>query len=143
MLMLWIKAFHVISLTIWFGGLFYLPRLFVYHAMQSDSRLQQRFILMEKNLYYRIMHPAAFFTFIFGFILAYPYFISHFSGTWLYLKLILVACLMMYHFYLGLLLQRFADQQNRHSAVFFRWLNELPTVFLIAIVLLVMLKPIF
>lgn len=139
--MLWIKAFHLIALTIWFGGLFYLPRLFVYHAQTDNPQMQERFGLMEKKLYYAVLHPGATATVIFGFILLYFHRATDLHAPWLHLKLTLVCLLLLYQFYLGHCYRSFRDKRNTRSAVFYRYLNELPTLFLIAIVLLVVLKP--
>ena len=136
--MLWIKAFHIIFMVTWFAGLFYLPRLFVYHAASTDEVSIERFKIMERKLYYGIMTPGAVATLLFGFWLWLGY---GFGGGWLHAKLALVAVLVVYHVYCGKLLVDFRHDRNRHSHVFYRWLNELPVLILIAIVLLVVLKP--
>jgi putative membrane protein len=136
--MLWIKAFHIIFMVTWFAGLFYLPRLFVYHASSTDAVSIERFKVMERKLYYGIMTPGAVATLLFGFWLWLGY---GFSGGWLHAKLALVAVLVVYHLYCGKLLGDFRHDRNRHGHVFYRWLNELPVLILIAIVLLVVLKP--
>jgi putative membrane protein len=136
--MLWLKAFHIIFMVTWFAGLFYLPRLFVYHAMSEDAASSARFKIMERKLFYGIMTPGAVLTIILGTWLWLGY---DFAGTWLHWKLALVAVLVLYHLYCGKLLVDFRNDRNRHGHVFYRWLNELPVVLLIAIVLLVVLKP--
>jgi len=136
--MLWIKALHIIFLVTWFAGLFYLPRLFVYHAMSEDSESRERFKVMERKLYYGIMTPGGVLTIIFGTWLWLGY---GFSGGWLHAKLVLVALLIAYHLYCGKLLDDFRHDRNRHSHVWYRWFNELPVVLLIGAVLLVVLKP--
>ncbi len=136
--MLWIKSFHIIFMITWFAGLFYLPRLFVYHAMSNDTISIERFKIMERKLFYGIMTPAALFTLIFGFWLWLGY---GMTGNWLYVKLLLVAILVAYHGYCGKLMLDFKHGRNRHGHVFYRWLNELPVLLLIAIVLLVEIKP--
>lgn len=141
--MLWIKAFHIISMVIWFSGLFYLPRLFVYHASSRDAKMNERFLLMEKKLYYFVTHPGAALTILFGIILVYANWSSDLHSTWLQIKLSLVLLLLAYQFYLGCLLRNFARNRNKRSAVFYRWINELPTLVLIGIVLLVVIKPHF
>ena len=136
--MLWIKAFHIVFMVTWFAGLFYLPRLFVYHAMSGDAAGIERFKVMERKLFYGIMTPGAVLTIVFGLWLWLGY---DFSGRWLHWKLALVGVLILYHVYCGKLLADFRADRNRHGHVFYRWLNEFPVVILIAIVLLVVLKP--
>jgi putative membrane protein len=135
--MLWIKAFHIIFMVTWFAGLFYLPRLFVYHAMGGDETSLQRFQLMERKLF-GIMTLGAVLTAVFGAWLWLGY---GFSGGWLNAKLVLVALLIVYHAYLGKVMRDFRQGLNRHSHVFYRWLNEIPAVMLVAIVVLVVVKP--
>lgn len=137
--MLWIKAFHIIFMVTWFAGLFYLPRLFVYHAMSDDAISIARFKVMERKLFYGIMTPGAVITLALGIWLWFGY---DFSGLWLHLKLALVVILVIYHVYLGVLLVAFKQDRNRHSHIFYRWLNEFPVLLLIAIILLVELKPV-
>jgi putative membrane protein len=136
--MLWIKSLHIIFMVTWFAGLFYLPRLFVYHAMSDDLPSIERFKIMERKLYYGIMTPGAVLTIIFGMWLWLGYGIS---GSWLHAKLTLVAILVAYHFYCGKLLTDFKLDRNRHGHVYFRWFNEVPVVILIAVVILVVVKP--
>lgn len=136
--MLWIKAFHVVFMVTWFAGLFYLPRLFVYHAMTADAAGVERFKLMERKLYYGIMTPGAVITVALGLWLWLGY---GFTGGWLHAKLALVILLIAYHLYCGRLLKDFRHDRNRRSHVWFRWFNELPVLVLIAVVLLVVLKP--
>jgi putative membrane protein len=139
--MLWLKAFHLSAIVLWFSGLFYLPRLFVYHAMICDPQMTTRFKRMEKNLYYYITTPGALLTLLFGFSLIYCEAGNSLHSPWLTTKLVLVAFLLIYHLYLGFLLRCFAQNNNRHSHHFYRWINELPTVFLVAIVILAVIKP--
>ena len=136
--MLWLKAFHIIFMVTWFAGLFYLPRLFVYHAMANDTTGIARFKVMERKLFYGIMTPGAILTLISGAWLWVGY---GFSGGWLHAKVALVAVLVAYHVYCGKLMLEFRHGRNRHGHVFYRWLNELPTVLLLAIVVLVVVKP--
>jgi putative membrane protein len=136
--MLWLKALHIIFMVTWFAGLFYLPRLFVYHALSTDHASQQRFKIMERKLYFGIMTPGAVLTILFGSWLWLGY---GFSGGWLMLKLTLVAILVGYHIYCGALLLAFKHDRNRHGHVFYRWFNEFPVLILIAVVLLVVIKP--
>lgn len=135
--MLWIKAFHIIFMVTWFAGLFYLPRLFVYHAMGGSPESLQRFEVMERKLFV-IMTVGAVLTAIFGIWLWLGY---DFSGGWLNAKLVLVAILIGYHVYLGKLVRDFKRGHNPHSHRFYRWINEFPAVILIAIVILVVVKP--
>jgi putative membrane protein len=136
--MLWIKSLHIIFMVTWFAGLFYLPRLFVYHAMSEDRPGIERFKLMERKLFFGIMTPGAVLTLVFGSWLWLGY---GFQGGWLHAKLVLVAVLVAYHLYCGKLLIDFRNDRNRHGHVFYRWLNELPVLLLVAIVLLVVVKP--
>jgi len=136
--MLWIKSFHIIFMVTWFAGLFYLPRLFVYHAMSDDATSRERFKAMERKLFFGIMTPGAVLTIVSGLWLWLGY---GFQGGWLYAKLALVAVLVVYHGYCGKLMIDFKHDRNRHGHVFYRWLNELPVVVLVAIILLVELQP--
>jgi putative membrane protein len=136
--MLWIKALHIIFVVAWFAGLFYLPRLFVYHAQSQDAASNERFKMMERKLYRGIMTPCMVLTLVFGTWMWLGY---GFHGGWLRAKLVLVALLVGYHFWLGRLAEDFAAAANRRSHVFYRWINELPLVLLAAIVILVVVKP--
>ena len=136
--MLWIKSFHIIFMVTWFAGLFYLPRLFVYHAMSTDEISIARFKVMERKLFYGIMTPGALTTIALGLWLWLGY---GFSGAWLNAKITLVVILTAYHVYCGKLLLDFKHDRNRHSHIFYRWLNEFPVLILIAIVILVEVKP--
>jgi TIGR00701 family protein len=139
--MLWVKAFHVIFMVTWFSGLFYLPRLFVYHALSRDEASHVRFNTMEKKLFFGIMTPGALLTILFG-IWALSFDADTYMHTlWMNLKLGLVLLLVIYHFYLGKLMFDFKNQRNCHDHVFYRWLNEIPVFFLVAIVILVIVKP--
>lgn len=140
MLYLWIKALHIVSVVCWFAALFYLPRLFVYHAQSTDSISQERFVIMERKLYRGIMGPAMIATYIFGIWLVTltPGFLSQ---GWLHAKLTLVLLLTGYHHMCGAQLKRFARGENARSHVFYRWFNEVPVVILLAIVILVVVKP--
>ena len=136
--MLWVKALHVIFMVTWFAGLFYLPRLFVYHAQASDAISIERFKIMERKLYFGIMTPGAILTVLFGTWLWLGYGIT---GAWLHLKLALVAVLIAYHVYCGKLLGDFKRDRNRHGHVWYRWFNELPVLILFSAVFLVVVKP--
>lgn len=140
--MLWIKSFHVIFMTTWFAGLFYLPRLFVYHAMSEDEISNERFKIMERKLFYGIMTPGGLLTIIFGLILLNGYAWEAFGQTiWLHAKLTLVGVLVVYHIYCGKLLKDFKLDRNQKSHVYYRWFNEFPVLLLIAIVILVIVRP--
>ena|SRR6185312_11071594 len=139
--MLIVKSLHIIFMVTWFAGLFYLPRLFVYHAMASpDDRVGiARFCVMERKLYWGITTPGAVLTIVFGVWLWKGYGID---GGWLHAKLALVALLVVFHVYLGKLVTDFREGRNSHGHVFYRWLNEIPALpILVAIVFLVVMKP--
>lgn len=133
-----LKTLHIGFMVTWFAGLFYLPRLFVYHALAEDSVGRERFKIMERKLYYGIMTPGAVLTIAFGLWLWLGFDVA---GVWLYWKLALVALLVVYHIYCGALLRDFKNDRNPHGHVFYRWLNEAPVIALFAIVALVVLKP--
>ena len=136
--MLWVKAFHIIAVVTWFAALFYLPRLFVYHAMSEDAVSIERFKIMERKLYRGIMTPSAMLAVTLGLWLWLGF---GFSGGWLHAKLALVTVLLVYHVYCGKLLRDFRDDRNRHGHVFYRWFNEFPVLILVAVVILVVVKP--
>lgn len=135
--MLWVKALHIIFVTSWFAGLFYLPRIYVNLAMEQDQQAHARLILMANKLY-RFMQPLMLLALAFGIWLWLGY---GFTGGWLHAKLTLVLLLIGYHHYCGRLLKQFKAQQNRHSHVWFRWFNEIPVLILFAVVILVVIKP--
>ncbi len=137
----WFKALHLIFMVTWFAGLFYLPRLFVYHATAADAAGIERFKIMERKLFWGIMTPGGVLTVVFG---AGAYALSPASyadAGWMHAKLALVALLAGYHVWCGLLVAAFARDANRHGHVWYRWFNEVPTAALIAIVLLVVIGP--
>jgi len=136
--MLWVKALHIVFMVTWFAGLFYLPRLFVYHALSHDTLSKERFKLMERKLYWGIMTPGGVLTLFFGLWLWLGW---GFAGTWLTAKLALAALLVAYHLWCGKLMHDFRAGRNRRSHVWFRWFNELPVLVLIAAVLLAVFKP--
>ena len=133
----WIKALHLIFVISWFAGLFYLPRLFVNHAMVTDQATQERLSLMEHKLY-RFMLPLAILAIVFGTWLVVAYGIN---GGWLHAKLLLVAGLIAYHAYCGKLMRDFSAGKNTRTHVWYRWFNEVPVLVLFAIVILVVVKP--
>jgi putative membrane protein len=136
--MLWVKAFHIVFMVTWFAGLFYLPRLFVYHTLAEDETGRARFKVMERKLFYGIMTPGAVVTVALGLWLWLGYGIG---GGWMHAKAALVGVLAGYHIWCGFLVADFKHDRNRHGHVFYRWFNEFPLVLLVAIVLLVVLKP--
>ena len=138
----WVKSLHLIFMVTWFAGLFYLPRLFVYHAMCTDQPGLDRFKIMERKLYFGITTPAAVLTVVFGLWTLYLYGWSLYRhAMWMHVKLMLVALLVGYHVYCGFLLNAFKHDRNCHSHVWYRWFNEVPVLFLIAIILLAVVKP--
>jgi putative membrane protein len=141
--MLWVKSLHIIFMVTWFAGLFYLPRLFVYHAMAEDAPSLERFKVMERKLFYGIMTPGAVLTLAFGLWLWLGWFRGEMRQTprWLLAKIALVAILVGYHVWCARLLRDFAAGRNTKSHVWLRWFNEVPVVILFATVFLVVLKP--
>jgi putative membrane protein len=137
--MLALKSLHIIFMVAWYAGLFYLPRLFVYHSMATDTISIERFKVMERRLYRGIMTPSAVLTVVFGVWLWLGY---GFTGLWLHAKLTLVAILVAFHIWLGKLVADFAADRNRHGDKFYRWINEIPALpILIGVVFLVVMKP--
>ncbi|SMN15672.1 Protoporphyrinogen IX oxidase, novel form, HemJ [uncultured Candidatus Thioglobus sp.] len=139
--MLWVKAFHIISIITWFAALFYLPRLFVYHAMSNDTTSIERFKIMERILYRGIMMPSFVLATILGAWMVIDSWAFYATQYWLHAKLALVVPLIAYHFYCGHLLTVFKQDKNTHSHIFYRWFNEFPVLLLVAIVILVVVKP--
>lgn len=135
--MLWVKAFHIIFVTSWFAGLFYLPRIYVNLAMAAHEAERERLLLMAHKLY-RFMTPLAVLALAFGLWLWLGYGIS---GGWMHPKLLLVVLLVAYHFYCGRLLALFRQGLNTHSHIWYRWFNEVPVLMLAAVVILVVVKP--
>lgn len=138
---LWIKALHIIAMVCWFAGLFYLPRLFVYHASSDDTISHERFCIMERKLYRGIMHPSLVATLGLGLAMLWlnP---TLMKMPWMHIKLTLVALLIVYHFSLGVFIKRFAVTGNQKTHVFYRWYNEVPVIFLLAVVILAIVKPV-
>lgn len=139
--MAWILAFHVIFVVAWFAGLFYLPRLFVYHAAASDQISLDRFKVMERKLFWIIMTPAGVLASIFGlWLLALKYdYYAH--QMWMHVKLISVILLWAYHVYCGYLVKKFKNNQNNFSEKFYRFFNEFPTLVLFIAVIMAVVKP--
>ena len=138
---LWVKAFHLIFVITWFAGLFYLPRLFVYHSATTDAPSNQRFKIMERKLYKAIMTPSMILAVGLGLILFILNWAAYSQTIWMWAKIILVLILITYHFYCGNLVKSFEDDQNEHTEIFYRWFNEIPAVILIATVIMVVVKP--
>jgi len=137
--MRWAKSLHIIFMVSWYAGLFYLPRLFVYHALTTDAPGNERFKVMERKLYYGIMAPSAVLTVVSG---AWLWLGFGITGGWLYAKLALVAILVAHHLWLGKLMRDFRDDRNQHGDVFYRWINEVPALpILVIVVLLAVFKP--
>jgi len=136
--MLWVKTLHIVFMVTWFAGLFYLPRLFVYHAMSDDHTSLERFKVMERKLFWGIMTPGALLTLVFG---SWLWLGWGFAGGWLHAKLALVVVLIAYHAWCGKLMIDFRRDRNAHSHVWYRWFNEFPVLVLIATVALVVVKP--
>ncbi|TRX52832.1 protoporphyrinogen oxidase HemJ [Thalassomonas sp. M1454] len=140
---LWIKALHIAFMVAWFAGIFYLPRLFVYHAESDSKEVQEQLKIMERRLLFFIT-PFAILTLVFGlaliFLMGSQWFIH--SG-WLHIKLVLVAALYVYHGYCFKLLADFKNDKNTRSGKFYRVFNELPVLVLFAVIILAILKPVF
>jgi len=136
--MLIVKSLHIIFVVTWFAGLFYLPRLFVYHASAEDTISKERFKVMERKLYYGIMTPGGVLSIALGLWLWFGWGVT---GGWLHAKLALVALLVAYHLWCGRLMIAFREDRNTRGHVWYRWFNEAPTVLLFAIVFLVVVKP--
>lgn len=139
--MLWIKALHIISVICWFAALFYLPRLFVYHAMSRDEISQERFKIMERKLYRGIATPSMLATILFGAILLHLQWAYLSTTCWIWIKLLIVVLLIGYHHMCHRYLKLFAQDKNPHSDRFYRIFNELPVLALVSIVILAVVKP--
>lgn len=126
----------------WFAGLFYLPRLFVYHAMSDDAASNARFKIMERKLYYGITTPGAVLTLLSGFWMLWDYaWAAYASFGWLHLKLLMVLLLVVYHLVCGKYLNDFKHDRNTHGHVFYRWFNEIPVVMLVVVIIMVIVRP--
>jgi len=139
--MLWIKSFHIVAMVCWFAMLFYLPRLFVYHAMSEDDASKERFKVMERKLLRGIGTPSMIATFIFGIWLATYNWAYYQQATWFWAKLVLIGLLTIYHHACMYFWRQFCADNNTRSHIFYRWFNEIPVLFLIGIVCLVVVKP--
>lgn len=139
--MAWVKAFHIIAVVCWFAAIFYLPRLFVYHAMSEDKISKDRFIIMERKLFRGIATPSAIATVLLG-IWLISYDPSYYmSSGWMHAKLALVILLSIYHYFCWRIMIAFRDEKNTRSHVYFRYFNELPVFLLVGIVVLVVVRP--
>lgn len=138
--MLWLKTFHIVFMVTWFAGLFYLPRLFVYHAMNDSPDTAATFKVMQRKLLI-MTHIGGILTWVFGLLLLWqmPVWMDY---GWMHIKLTLVIALTAYHYVCARLVKTFARDENRHNQRWYRWFNEVPTLILIAVVALVVLKPI-
>ena len=136
------KSLHLIAVISWMAGLLYLPRIVVYHSENNNEIITTVFKTMERKLYFYIMTPAMILSWVFGLILIHEIGFQQLANLWLQSKLILVSLLTVYHFYLGLLLNKFKLDQNRKSSKFYRYVNEIPTLLLILIIFIVIFKPI-
>ena len=139
--MAWLEAFHIMSVITWFAGIFYLPRLFVYHAMSDDQISKDRFVIMERKLFKGIMTPSAIATVLFGSWLIASAPDYYLRQGWLHAKLTLVVLLIIYHISCWWFMVRFREDRNTHSHKFFRFYNEAPVLVMIAVVILVVVKP--
>ena len=136
---LYVKAIHIITMTTWMAGLFYLPRLFVYHAGTRDVKTRETFKVMEWKLLKFIMNPSFVLTWLFGLALIYLSGIG--NAGWLNLKIILVVAMSAFHMFCARQVRLFASNQNKKTEKFFRIINEVPTVLFVLIIFLVVIKP--
>lgn len=142
-MILWFKALHIFFMLAWMAGLFYLPRLFVYHAEASSQAVKDQFKVMERRLWLFVT-PFAVLTLVFGIALIATYGVDWFRmSAWLHIKLLLLLAVYIYHFYLYILIKQFKDDKNTRSGRFYRFLNEIPVLFILSIVVLAVVKPIF
>lgn len=137
----YIKAFHIIAMVCWFAGIFYLPRLFVYHAMSDDKTSLDRFIIMERKLYRGIMNPAMMATWLLGLSMVVMNWQVYKTQGWLHAKITLVILLTIYHIMCGKFRIKLMENHQFKSHVYWRWFNEVPVFILIAVVILVVVKP--
>ena len=139
--MLWVKAFHIIFVVCWFSGLFYLPRLFVYHSMSKDQISKDRFVIMERKLFWGIMTPSAIATIVFGTWLLVANWSYYMAWWWMHVKLGLVALLVAHHCYCWWYMMELREDSSFKTHVFFRIFNEIPVLILIGAVVLIVVKP--
>lgn len=140
--MLWIKALHLIFMVTWFAGMFYLPRLFVYHAMSDNNSSHEQFKIMERKLFFGIMTPGMILTFVFGIWMMVDYaWQAYATSGWLHAKLTLLFLLLVYHGFCGKWLLDFKHNRNKHSHIYYRWMNEAPVLLLVGVIILATVKP--
>lgn len=138
---LWLKAFHIVAVICWFAGIFYLPRLFIYHAAANDDISKERFQVMESKLYRVIMNPSMLVTLVLGIWMLVDRWQAYSTHTWMWLKIALVVILIGYHHYCLTIMKNLAAGTSPHSDKFLRVFNEIPVLILVAIVILVVVKP--
>ena len=138
---LWLKVFHLTFIVTWFAALFYLPRLFVYHAEANDPTSLTRFELMERRLYYGILLPSSLLVLVIGILMSILWWEEYATETWYWLKIVLVVVLFGYQGFCSRFRKQFAQGENKHPHVFFRWFNEVPLIVLLLILILVVVKP--
>ena len=136
------KSLHLIAVISWMAGLLYLPRIFVYHSENNNEIVTSVFKIMERKLFHYIMTPAMILSWVFGLLLITKIGFDQLGSLWLQIKFIMVSFLTIYHFYLGSLLNKFSIDKNEKSSKFYRYINEIPTLFLILIIFIVIFKPI-
>lgn len=141
MTFLWLKAFHLIAVVTWFAAIFYLPRLFVYHAEAGDTVSRELFTVMERKLYRGIMTPSMVIVIALGVWMLTIDSDFYFSQGWMHAKLTLVTLLVAYHFYCGHMLRLFRDDKTTRAPIFYRWISEIPVFLLVGIVILVVVRP--
>jgi len=139
--MLWIKAFHIIAVICWFAGIFYLPRLFVYHAMADDQISKDRFIIMERKLLNAIMNPSAILSIALVVYLLINYWDGYQNALWIYIKLLMVVFLLVFHGFCIYYTKQFQKGLNKHNDKFYRIFNEIPVPILITIIIMVVVRP--
>ena len=135
------KSLHLVAVISWMAGLLYLPRIFVYHSEANHESQRDIFKTMERKLYYYIMMPAMFLSWLFGIILVHNLGFTVFSELWMQIKFTLVIILTYYHFTLGQYVNDFATNNNKKNSRFFRIYNEIPTIILIVVIFVVIFKP--
>ena len=136
-----LKALHLISVVTWFAGIFYLPRLFVYHATAEDQVSKDRFVIMETKLYRLIMNPSMIVTLVLGVWMLWLNWTGLSNQTWIWLKIVLVITLIGYHHYCLGIIKGFIRGEARHSEKFLRIFNEIPVLILVSVVFLAVFKP--
>lgn len=140
-MILWFKALHIFFMLAWMAGLFYLPRLYVYHAMTESQEVKDAYITMERRLWFFVT-PFAILTLVFGVLLIYQYGFTWFKvSTWLHIKLLLLILVYAYHLYLYRVYRHFEKDQNTRTSKFYRYLNEVPVLVIFSIVVLAVVKP--